>query len=123
MPHCAICKAGNDDVCSWCASGFKVKEGSCVCRRADEKVNLEGVCEPCLVSGCLLCASGEPNTCLQCSNEIILLNKQCFCQKGSERLSAEGECERCLVEGCTSCTGEHECLECENGLTLAMGRC
>ena len=123
VTNCASCSAEDEFFCRECESGFKAKDGECICAKDGEKINPDGECEPCDVLGCESCAVDEPETCATCGDGMTLIDSKCFCEEKAQQIDAEGKCSDCLVDGCVSCAGKHKCSQCRDGLTLEDGLC
>ena len=65
----------------------------CVCGNLYEKPNhIDGMCEPCYISGCASCEQGKDLTCSVCLDKIAKLkNGYCVCPDG-QKLNKKGFC-------------------------------
>ena len=70
-----------------------VEDGRCVCPNAFEKPNkLDGMCEPCYITGCASCKQGKDLTCAGClDKKAELKNGLCVCPEG-QKLNKKGFC-------------------------------
>ena len=74
------CLSCEDGRCQQCWEGLTLFNGQCLCSVETQKLNPQGECEECRVSGCESCASGHPDTCVKCTDcSAILMDGQCSC--------------------------------------------
>ena len=118
--RCESCQ--DKTTCTKCKSEFNLKDGKCLDKCFDGKVEIKGKCIPCNEKNCKVCLS-DTNICIECKNNFLLYDNSCRIECPSGLYGgADKECKKCIV-GCGECKDDQTCKKCITGFFLFKNKC
>ena len=99
-PKVPCCVDYEDRECIKTTEDTTLVDGECVCADNDAKIDANGQCVPCAVTGCKECI--KPDECNKCEGELVLKNGKCVCPE-RKYLEPDMTCGDCKVPGCKKC--------------------